>query len=132
MTHKFFQFRSALHNAKGLGSSKEGTHHWLAQRVTALALIPLTIWFVFSLVSLSLQSHSDFMLWLSHPISGTLMILFLSVAFHHGQLGIQVVLEDYIPNISFRRTLLILTKFASYLLATLGIVSVLKIIFQGL
>tara|TARA_B100001094_G_C18049163_1_gene729098 strand:+ start:310 stop:708 length:399 start_codon:yes stop_codon:yes gene_type:complete len=126
------QFRSNQRQARGLGSAKEGTHHWLAQRITALALIPLTVWLVFSLISLSLQTHLDFILWLSHPVSGTLMILFLLVAFHHGQLGIQVVMEDYIPNLNIRGPLIILTKFSSYFLATLGVVSVLKVIFEGL
>ena len=126
------QFRSHLRHARGMGSAKEGTHHWLAQRVTALALLPLTFWLVFSLVTLSLEGHLEFITWLSSPISGTLMILFLLVSFHHGQLGIQVVVEDYISNITIRRTLLILTKFISYLLATLGIVSVLRIIFESL
>lgn len=126
------QFRSTQRQVRGLGSAKEGTRHWLAQRITALALIPLTVWLVFSLVSLSLQTHLDFVLWLSHPVSGTLMILFLSVAFHHGQLGIQVVMEDYINNLNIRGPLIILSKFLSYFLATLGVVSVLKIIFEGL
>jgi len=126
------QFKSPLRHARGMGSAKEGTHHWLAQRVTALALLPLTFWLVFSLATLSLKGHLEFVTWLSSPFSGTLMILFLLVSFHHGQLGIQVVAEDYISNITLRRTLLIVTKFISYLLATLGIVSVLRIIFESL
>mgnify|MGYP001162263588 FL=1 len=132
MVDSFSQFRSPLRHAKGMGAAKEGTHHWLAQRITALALLPLTFWLVFSLATLSLEGHLEFVIWLGRPISGTLMILFLSVAFHHGQLGIQVVIEDYISNIKIRRSLLIVTKFMSYLLATLGVVSVLRIIFESL
>lgn len=121
--------RSALGRARGLGSAKEGTHHWWAQRVTALALIPLTLWFVYSVVKLSAGDYSDFVYWCRSPINATAMVLFLAVAFHHAQLGMQVVLEDYVSSHGSRTVFILLVKFACYALAALSIVSILTLTF---
>lgn len=121
--------RSALGRARGLGSAKEGTHHWWLQRVTAIALIPLTIWLVASIIALSGSGHVAFTAWFGQPINATVMILFLGVAFHHAQLGMQVVIEDYVSHHAWRTTLNLLVKFACYGLATLSIVSILTIAF---
>ncbi len=123
--------RSALGHARGLGTAKEGAHHWWLQRLTAIALIPLSIWFVASLISLAGTSHSEFVLWLGNPLSATLMILFVGVGFHHAHLGMQVVYEDYISDHGMRTAMIILTKFACYTLAILSIVSILTIAFKG-
>ena len=123
--------RSALGRARGLGSAKEGAHHWWLQRLTAIALIPLSLWFVASLIGLAGTGHDEFLFWFGKPINATLMILFMGVGFHHAQLGMQVVYEDYITDHGYRTTMIILTKFACYALATLSIVSILTIAFRG-
>lgn len=123
--------RSALGQARGLGSAKEGAHHWWLQRLTALALIPLTLWFTASLIGLAGTGHAEFLFWFGNPVNATLMILFLAVGFHHAQLGMQVVYEDYISSHGARTTMIILTKFACYGLAALSIVSILTIAFKG-
>ncbi len=117
--------RSALGRARGLGSAKEGLHHWWAQRLTALALIPLTVWFVASLIGLAGAGYDEFILWLENPVNATAMILFLAVALHHAQLGIQVVLEDYVSGHALRTTGVVVVKFVCVGLAAFGIVSTL-------
>ncbi len=123
--------RSALGHARGLGSAKEGAHHWWLQRLTAIALIPLSLWFVASLIGLAGTGHEEFVFWFGNPVCATLMILFIGVGFHHAQLGMQMVYEDYITDHSYRTTMIILTKFACYALAVLSIVSILIIAFKG-
>lgn len=121
--------RSPLGRARGLGSAKEGLHHWWMQRLTAVALIPLTIWLVFSLVGLAGTGYEEFILWVSDPINATIMILFLAVAFHHAQAGMQVVLEDYVSSHGLRIVSIIVVKFACAALATLSIISILIVAF---
>jgi succinate dehydrogenase / fumarate reductase membrane anchor subunit len=121
--------RSALGRARGLGSAKEGMHHWWAQRLTALALIPLTVWFVVSLIGLVGADYQEFVHWLANLVNATAMILFLAIAFHHAQLGLQVVLEDYVSNHALRITGVIVAKFLCAGLAAFSIVSTLIVAF---
>jgi succinate dehydrogenase / fumarate reductase, membrane anchor subunit len=123
--------RTPLGRARGLGSAKEGLHHWWVQRLTALALIPLTVWFVASVVGLAGSGYEEFAGWLSTPCNATVMILFLGVTFHHAQSGMQVVLEDYISDHGSRIASIIVVKFICYGLASLSIVSTLIVTFGG-
>lgn len=129
MTTNTPSLRSALGRARGLGSAKDGTHHWWLQRVTAIALVPLTLWLVASIIALSGADHDAFIAWFGQPINATVMILFLGVAFHHAQLGMQVFIEDYVSHHGWRTALNLLVKFACYGLAALSIVSILTIAF---
>ena len=121
--------RSPLGRARGLGSAKEGLHHWWMQRLTSIALVPLVIWFVAALVNLAGADYENFVLWLSSPVNATAMILFLAVTFHHAQSGMQVVLEDYVSSHGTRIFAVIAVKFACCALAALAIVSVLIVAF---
>jgi succinate dehydrogenase / fumarate reductase membrane anchor subunit len=121
--------RSPLGQARGLGSAKDGLHHWWVQRLTALALIPLTVWFVASLIGLGGADYDTFVAWLARPVNCTLMILFFAAALHHAQLGMQVVLEDYVSSHGLRVGSIILVKFLCYGLAAFGIVSTLIVTF---
>ncbi|MBM3512279.1 MAG: succinate dehydrogenase, hydrophobic membrane anchor protein [Alphaproteobacteria bacterium] len=121
--------RSPLGRVRGLGSAKEGTHHWWAQRVTAVALIPLTIWFVYSLLGLAGGDLAAFTGWLSSPINATLMTLVVAVGFHHAQLGLQVVFEDYVVGHATRIAINMIVKFLCYGLGALSIVSILIVAF---
>ncbi len=121
--------RSPLGRARGLGAAKDGLHHWWAQRLTALALIPLSVWFVASVVGLAGSGYEAFVLWLGTPCNATAMILFLAVTFHHAQSGVQVVLEDYVSHHGWRIASIIVVKFICYGLAALSIVSTLIVTF---
>ncbi|RBP49263.1 succinate dehydrogenase, hydrophobic membrane anchor protein [Arenicella xantha] len=123
--------RSPLSKALGLGSAKHGFSHWWWQRVTAIALIPLTVWFVYSLVCLSSGGYQDAVIWLSSPVSATLMLLFVLTALYHGQTGLQVVIEDYVHTKWVNLALLLLIKFAAVVMAVLTVISVLKIALGG-
>ncbi len=109
--------RSDLGRVRGLGSAKEGVAHWWAQRVTALALIPLTVWFVASIVGLIGASHAAVVDWVASPVPAVLLILLIVAVFHHAQLGLQVVIEDYVHGEGAKLTLLLLVKAAAVVLA---------------
>ena len=123
--------RSALGRVRGLGSAKSGTGHWWSQRVTAVALVPLTLWFVFALASHSGAGHDEIVAWIGQPFNAVLMISTVAVTFYHAYLGLQVVIEDYVHGEAAKLSLLLLVKGASFLLALTGIVSVLAILFRG-
>lgn len=123
--------RSPLGRARGLGSAKDGLHHWWVQRLTALALIPLTVWFVFSVVGLAHSDFETFRAWLGRPQNATLMVLFFAAALHHAHLGVQVVIEDYVASHGWRIGSVIAVKLACYGIMALGIVSTLIVTFGG-
>lgn len=123
--------RSPLSKAVGLGSAKHGFSHWWWQRVTAIALIPLSLWFVYSVVCLMAGDYHHAVMWLASPINATIMLLFVLTALFHGQTGVQVVIEDYVHTKWLNLTLLLLMKFASVALAVLATISVLKVVLGG-
>jgi succinate dehydrogenase / fumarate reductase membrane anchor subunit len=124
-------FRSPLGRARGLGSAKDGTHHWWIQRITAVALIPLTIWFMISVIALAGSDYAQFLAFVRHPLWATMLILTIAIAFHHGQLGLQVVIEDYVHQEGWKIALLLAVKFAALLLGGIAIIAVLKVAFGG-
>ncbi len=119
--------RTALARARGLGSAQEGVSHWWAQRVTAVALVPLSVWFVYSVVSLSGAGYEQVVAWLGSPFRAALLILFLTALFYHAALGMQVVIDDYVHHQGMRLAGLVVIKFALAVLAATAIVSVLRI-----
>jgi succinate dehydrogenase / fumarate reductase membrane anchor subunit len=121
--------RSPLGRARGLGSAKDGLHHWWVQRLTALALIPLTVWFVASIIGLVGMGYDGFVTWLASPLHSAAMVVFLTVTFHHAQLGAQVVVEDYVASHARRVATVIAVKFICYGLAVLSVVSTLIVTF---
>ena len=125
------KLRSDLGRVRGLGSAKEGVGHWWAQRVTALALIPLSIWFVASIVFLTDVDHATAMQWLGSPITLGLMALFLVALIYHAVLGLQVVVEDYIHGHATKLILLLLVQFAGFALGAAGMVAMLVIALYG-
>ncbi len=120
-----------LARVRGLGSAKEGTGHWWAQRLTAVALVPLGIWFVFAAVSLAGANLGEFRAWLTAPYNLILMVLLVGVLFHHMQLGMQVVFEDYIHNERSKTVVLILNKFVAVILGVSCIIALLRVAFGG-
>jgi succinate dehydrogenase / fumarate reductase membrane anchor subunit len=119
--------RSPLGRARGLGSARAGSHHWWAQRLTAIALVPLTLWFIFAVIHLSGASHQAVIDWLSAPLTLGLMLALIVATFHHMQLGLQVVIEDYVHDERAKLASVLLIKAVSVMMALVCIVSVLKI-----
>ena len=119
--------RTPLGHVRGLGSAKEGTHHWWAQRLTAIALIPLCVWLIYSLVSMTGMEHSVVIEWIDSPIVTVLLILFIFSLFYHAQLGMQVVIEDYIESEVLKISSIILNKFVMLFAGLVSIVAVLRV-----
>jgi succinate dehydrogenase / fumarate reductase membrane anchor subunit len=119
--------RSDLARVRGLGSAKEGVAHWWAQRVTAVALVPLLVWFVASIVSLVGAPHATVVDWIASPMPSLLLVLLLVAVFHHAQLGLQVVIEDYVHGEGAKLTLILLVKGAAVVLGLASIFAVLRI-----
>jgi succinate dehydrogenase / fumarate reductase, membrane anchor subunit len=127
MSKSGHSLRSDLGRVRGLGSAKGGTHHWWMQRLTALALVPLTIWFAVSIVGLANAPHSEAVDWIASPVSAVLLVLLIAATFHHAQLGLQVVIEDYIHAEGWKIALLIAVKGLAVLLAVTALFAVLRI-----
>jgi succinate dehydrogenase / fumarate reductase membrane anchor subunit len=119
--------RSQLGRARGAGSARSGADHWLAERISAAALIPLTIWFVFALISLLGADQPQVAAWAAHPLNAALLLALIAATFHHAQMGLQVVLEDYSHNHGFRTAAVLAIKAAAWLLAILAALSVAKL-----
>src|SRR5699024_4269786 len=119
--------RTPLASARGLGSSKSGVTHWWAQRVSAAALVPLTLWFVVCIINSVGADYAAVLVWLSSPMQAVLMVLYLAAIFYHSHLGLQVVVEDYIHVEWVKVATLVVLQFVNILLGVLSIVSVLMI-----
>jgi succinate dehydrogenase / fumarate reductase membrane anchor subunit len=123
--------QTPLRRARGLGSAKSGTKHWWAQRVTAVALIPLTIWFVIAMITATGNDYNNARQFIGNPINAVLFILLIVATFHHAQLGLQVVIEDYVHNKPMVIGLLIITKGTVIVLGVSAIFAVISITFGG-
>ena len=122
--------RSPLGKVLGTGSAKEGVHHWWLQRLTSIALIPLTIWFVVSLLSLPSFDHVVVISWMSGSWTALFLILFVLVATWHSQLGVRVVVEDYVHG-GTKTLILVVLTFIHAVVAVAGVFAVLKVAFGG-
>jgi len=120
--------RSPLSRVRGLGPTKEGgIGHWWAERMTAIALIPLTIWFVISAISMVGADYVQFRAWVGAHGNPVLLILFAITVYHHGQLALQVIIEDYIHHEAVHFTALIGVKMAAFFLAVFTVFSIVKL-----
>jgi succinate dehydrogenase / fumarate reductase, membrane anchor subunit len=123
--------RNPLARARGLGSAKAGTAHWMAQRVTALALIPLTLWLAYSVLLLVHADYAQTYAWIHAPLVTVLLVILIGTAFYHAYLGLQVVVEDYVHGEWSKFGALLLIRFLCVLLGLSGIFAVLRIAFGG-
>ena len=123
-------FRSPLARALGLGSAKSGVRHWWAERTTAVALVPLSLWFVASIVAHSWSDYAAFIAWIRSPLATSCMVLLLIALFHHSALGLQVVIEDYVHS-DVRFAAIVAIRLGCYGLAVIGIIATLHIAFGG-
>jgi succinate dehydrogenase / fumarate reductase membrane anchor subunit len=120
--------RSPLSKARGLGSAKEGSGHFWHQRLTSLLLVPLVLWLGFSLAAMPVD-HATLVAWIGQPLVTAALVLLIAVVFYHAQLGLQVVIEDYVASHATRTLTLLLSNLVCLLSGVVGVVSVLKISF---
>ena len=123
--------RTPLSRARGLGSAKDGLHHWWVQRLTAVALIPLVVWFAVSLVMLSGADYDAARAWIGSPVVMLLLILTIVIGLHHAQLGLQVVIEDYIHSEGLKLASIIAVRFIAVFFGVAATVAILRIGFGG-
>jgi succinate dehydrogenase / fumarate reductase membrane anchor subunit len=120
------EFRTPLSRVKGLGSAKEGTTHFWRQRLTSLVLTPLLLWFCFSLAAMPV-GHATLVAWIAQPAVAVALILLIFASFYHAQLGLQIIIEDYVSTHSTRTIGIIVMSFLCLLFGIIGVVAVLKI-----
>ena len=123
--------RNPLAKARGLGSAKDGTGHWWAQRVSAIALVPLVLYVLYLLVSLAGADYATVRLTIAEPLNAVLLVLFIGTAFWHARLGLQVVIEDYIHVGWLEITLMIAVKFVYVALGVAAIIAIGRIAFSA-
>jgi succinate dehydrogenase / fumarate reductase, membrane anchor subunit len=123
--------RSPLSRARGRGSAKDGVHHFWVQRVSAVALVPLSLWFVFSVAQLPVMSYGAVRHWVASPSVAVMLVLFIGTLFYHSMLGVQVVVEDYVAGEGRKLATLLVLKFAHAVGAAAGIFAVLKVALGG-
>lgn len=121
--------RSQLGRARGLGSAHAGVEHWQAERITAIALVPLTVWFVISVLVLLGADQPTVARWAGRPWNTALLLALVAITFHHMHLGLQVVYEDYIHEKWLQNAAILATRGASLLLGLLAAVAVLRLAF---
>ncbi|MDJ0685922.1 MAG: succinate dehydrogenase, hydrophobic membrane anchor protein [Alphaproteobacteria bacterium] len=125
------RLQTHLARVRGLGSAKDGTHHWWAQRVTSIALIPLTVWFAISAATMAGLDAGAVAAWVAAPWNTVLLLLLIAATFHHLHLGVQVVIEDYVHGEAAKFAGILAVKFGSAILAVACGYAVLKVAFGG-
>ncbi|MDP3852709.1 succinate dehydrogenase, hydrophobic membrane anchor protein [Phenylobacterium sp.] len=125
-------YRTPLGRARGLGAAKHGVGEWISERVTAVALVPLTLWAIFAVLRLSATDYYGAIAWLTaSPLNPALMVLLVIVGFLHMHGGMRVVIEDYISKVLTKTGLLLLNLFVCALAGTLAVFSILKVALGG-
>jgi succinate dehydrogenase / fumarate reductase membrane anchor subunit len=119
--------RSPLGRVRGLGSAKGGTHHWWMQRVTSMALLPLTIWFALSAASLAGASYIETVAWIGRPWNAVLLLATIGLSFHHTAAGVQVIMEDYANHEWAKMGGILAIRAICWLLALASALAVLRI-----
>jgi succinate dehydrogenase / fumarate reductase membrane anchor subunit len=118
--------RSPLGRAIGLGSAKEGVEHWWLQRITAVALVPLSLWFVIAIIRLVGADSDGVRDWVGNPLPAIMLVLLLIATFYHAALGLQVVIEDYIHAELTKLGLVVIVRLGCFALAVAGVFAVLS------
>jgi len=123
--------RSPLGRVLGTGAARSGVHHWWVQRLTSVALVPLSIWFVVSLLALPALDHATVSAWMGESSTALLLSLFVLLATWHSQLGVRVVIEDYVHTAGLKTVILVSVTFAHVLLGAAGVFAVLRVTLGG-
>ena len=123
--------RSGLGRARGLGSAKTGAAHWFAERATGLALVPLTLWFIYSVLSLLGAPRAAVVAWGGHTVNATLLLALVLIMFHHMSMGLQVVMEDYIHSEKRRLVSVLLMKAVVGLFGLAATLAIIKLALAG-
>jgi len=121
--------RSPIGRVLGHGAAGEGVGHWWSQRVSSVALVILGLWFVSALLRLDDLNFALVTAWMAKPVNAVLLVLLVGTSVYHSQLGVQVVIEDYIAGKGTKLVVMLIVKFLHFALGALGIFAILKIAF---
>jgi succinate dehydrogenase / fumarate reductase membrane anchor subunit len=124
-------YRTALGRARGLGSAKHGVGHFIAERVTSVALVPLVLWAVWSGIVLAKSGYDGARTWLASPVNAVLVVLLVVAGFYHMQIGMRVIVEDYIHKPRSKAVLLIANAFLCWAGTALTVICLLKVALLG-
>lgn len=124
-------YRTPISKARGLGSAKQGSHHWWAQRVTAVALVPLTLWLAIAIVMIPGADYASVVNWISSPWNTVLLISTIIAVFYHALMGIQVIIEDYVHVEWMKIAGILATKLLLIFYALAGLYATFRIITVG-
>jgi succinate dehydrogenase / fumarate reductase membrane anchor subunit len=125
----FQQTRTRFAHARGFGSAKSGARTWWAERLSAVALVPLMLWFVAALIMHTTADYAAFVAWMRSPATLILMVLLIAMLFHHTALGLQVIVEDYVHS-GLKFAALMAVRLGCYAAAGAGIVATLAVAFM--
>ena len=117
-------FKTNLAKVKGLGSAKSGAHHWWMERVTSLALIPLSIWFIIIMLQMVTSNAPEFNDIIKSPVNAVTTMMFITIGLYHGMMGMRVIIEDYVHCECVKISLILLTQATGYLTIIAGIWSI--------
>jgi succinate dehydrogenase / fumarate reductase, membrane anchor subunit len=118
-----------LSRVLGLGSAKSGVEHWWVQRLTAVALVPLGLWFAVALLRFESLTYAAVVAWMQEPLTAVLLLLTVVTVVYHSYLGIQVVVEDYVHAKGVKVVVLVASVFTHIFLLTAAVFAVLKVAF---
>jgi succinate dehydrogenase / fumarate reductase membrane anchor subunit len=119
--------RSPLGRVRGAGSAKSGSHHWWMQRVSSIALLPLTIWFILAMATNAGMTHAEAVAWIGRPFNAVLLLALIGLTFQHVASGIQVIIEDYTNSEWAKIALLLVNRGVCWLLGIAAALAVLRI-----
>jgi len=119
--------RSQLKRARGLGPAHAGSGAWRAERLTAIALVPLTLWFIVSIIRLEGTTRAGMITWLHAPVSLVLILCLVVATFWHTEQGLRVVIDDYIHNDAVRIAMLLLSRGVCIVAALLCVIAALRL-----
>ncbi len=125
------KLEAPVNRVRGLGSAKEGVSHWRSQRLRAVALVPLVIWFVYAMISLVGADHAQFKVWISHHGNALMMFLLIGTLFPHAWQGMRTILEDYVHGEPHRTIFAFFLKFVMWIAAASSAMAVAKLYLGG-